>query len=269
MNDHEGFFGNIVVGGGMAAGRPSQLEVTDDNKTLSRLDERADRYSEAIPVIMLDIGYAFKNTGTEISLDTQADFNAAVSLSVNQPLGKLGSLRTVIGYGIEDAWQDPYLVGTQRQETDQTRISLEIDFENILGTGALLSVSGNSIEIEDDLIAVREPDLKREGTTFSMGTGYVFSFGEGHALTPTLDLIVDERDGASNSSFSYQLGMAHTLTLVPVIFETALAYGKTTFDKTHPIFGRTREEKQYGINERITWMEPFGWHAFSFNGLIA
>jgi hypothetical protein len=267
MNEHEGFFGNIVIGGGMAFGRPSQLDVTDDNSTLKGLDERADRYSEAVSVIMAEIAYAFK--GTEISLGTQADFNSALSLAVNQSLGTLGSARAIIGYGLESAWQDPYLVGVVRQETDQTSISLEIDYENILGTGALLSVSGSRIDVADDLIAVREPGLKRGGATVSVGTGYVFTFGDNHALSPTLDLIVDDRDGASNSSVGYQLGVSHMLALGPVIFETSLAYAKTTFDRIHPIFGRIREEEQYGISEFITYAEPFGWQGISFNGMIA
>lgn len=64
--DKHGFFGSILLGGGVAVGKPSELEVTDDIKKISTLYERSDNQKRAIPLILGGLGYGFASTGTRI-----------------------------------------------------------------------------------------------------------------------------------------------------------------------------------------------------------
>ena len=264
-----GFFGNIILGGGLASGKPSQLEVTDDNEIINRLDERVESYSEAIPVIMAEIGYAIVSTGTEISLGNKSGRTDLLALAVNQSLDDLGSLRIILSHGYNEVWKDPFLVGVKRDDTKEITTSLEVDYETILGTGAQLSVSSAQIKIDDDQIGIREPDLKRDGSAITFGAGYVIAFNENNVIIPSIGFVVDERDGKSNSSEGYRLELEHVLGLGKFTFVTNLAFSETEFDKIHPIFNLTREEKGYELSEFITYVEPFGLRGFSINGLIA
>ncbi len=264
-----GFFGNIMLGGGLAAGRPSQLEVTDDNEIINGLDERVERYSEAIPVIMAEIGYAIVSTGTEVSLGNKSGRTYLLALAVNQSLDDLGSLRIILSHGYNDVWKDPFLVGVKRDDTKEITTSLEVDYETILGTGTQLSVSSAQIKIDDDQIGIREPNLKRDGSAITFGAGYVIAFNEKNVIIPSIGFVVDERDGKSNSSTGYRLELEHVLGLGKFTFITKLAFRETEFDKIHPIFNLTREEKGYELSEFITYAEPFELRGFSINGLIA
>ncbi|OEU65030.1 MAG: hypothetical protein BA867_04700, partial [Desulfobacterales bacterium S5133MH16] len=264
-----GFFGNIILGGGLAAGRPSQLEVTDDNEIINGLDERVEHYSEAIPVIMAEIGYAIVSTGTEISLGNKSGRTDLLALAVNQSLDDLGSLRIILSHGYNEVWKDPFLVGVKRDDTKEITTSIEVDYETILGTGAQLSVSSAQIKIDDDQIGIREPDLKRDGSAITFGAGYVIAFNENNVIIPSIGFVVDERDGKSNSSEGYRLELEHVLGLGKFTFVTNLAFSETEFDKIHPIFNRTRKEKGYELSDFITYVEPFGLRGFSINGLIA
>ncbi|MBC2717141.1 MAG: DUF2860 family protein [Desulfobacteraceae bacterium] len=263
------FFGNIMLGGGLAAGRPSPLEVTDDNEIINGLDERAEHYSEAIPVIMAEIGYAIVSTGTEISLGNKSGRTDLLALAVNQSLDDIGALRIILSHGYNDVWKDPFLVGVKRDETKEITSSFEFDYETILGTGAQLSINGAQIKIDDDQIGIREPDLKRDGTALTFGAGYVIAFNEKNVIIPSIGFVVDERDGKSNSSKGYRLELEHVLGLGKFTFVTNLAFSETEFDKIHPIFNRTRKEKGYELSDFITYIEPFGLRGFSINGLIA
>ena len=48
--ENQGFFGSILLGGGVAAGKPSGLKVTDDNKKISSLNKRKTGTAKATPV---------------------------------------------------------------------------------------------------------------------------------------------------------------------------------------------------------------------------
>ena len=264
-----GFFGNIILGGGLASGKPSQLEVTDDNEIINGLDERVENYSEAIPFIMAEIGYAIVSTGTEISLGNKSGRTDLLALAVNQSLDDLGSLRIILSHGYNDVWKDPFLVGVKRDDTKEITTSIEVDYETILGTGAQLSISSAQIKIDDDQIGIREPDLKRDGSAITFGAGYVIAFNENNVIIPSIGFVMDERDGKSNSSEGYRLELEHVLGLGKFTFVTNLAFSETEFDKIHPIFNLTREEKGYELSEFITYVEPFGLRGFSINGLIA
>jgi hypothetical protein len=267
--ERSGFLGNIMLGGGLAAGRPSQLEVTDDNEVINGLDERAERYSEGIPFIMAKIGYAIVSTGTEISLGNKSGRTSELALAVNQSLDDLGSLRIILSHGYDEVWKDPFLVGVKRDDTKETTTSLGLAYESILGTGAKLSIRGAEIKVDDDLIGIREPDLKRDGSAITFGAGYAIAFNENNVIIPGIDFMVDERDGKSNSREGYRLKLEHNLKLRKFSFKTNLAFRETEFEKTHPIFNRTRKEKRYELSEFITYAEPFGFKGFSINGLIA
>ncbi len=264
-----GFFGNSILGGGQAAGRPSPLEVTDDNEIINGLDEPAKYNAEAVSFIMAEIGYAIASTGTEISLGTMSSRTDLLALTINQSLDDLGSLRIILAYGDDEVWKDPFLVGVKRDKTEETITNLELNYENILGTGARLSIGGAKIKTDNDQIGIREPDLKRDGSMVTFGAGYAITFNEYNVIVSSVDFVVDERDGSSNSSESYRLGLEHVLSLRKFTFVTNLAFSETKFEKNHPIFNRVRKEKGYELSEFITYAEPYGLQGFSINGLIA
>lgn len=264
-----GFYGDILLGGGLVTGKPSQLEVTDDNEIIDGLDERSESYSEAIPFVMAEIGYRFAKTGTEISLGNQLGRTGEFAVSIKQSLNDWGALGITLGYGCEEVWENPYLVGVKRDDTEIITKSLTFNYENILGTGAQMSISSAKIKVDDDLIGAIEPDLGRDGEALTIGAGYVFVINEKNTLTPRIEYIEDDRDGDSHSSKNYRLSLNHTLSLGKFTFMSNFAYAKADFEKDHPIFNRTRDENGYELFEYITYADPFGWRGFSLNGLIA
>jgi hypothetical protein len=265
--EESGFFGSLTVGGGYATGRPSQLDMDDDNKVLGNLNDRVESYSEGIPVLLAQIGYAF-STGTIIDVGLGKEDDDSATISISQLLGKPGLVSLGLDVGESEVWRDPYLVGVERAVTDEITVGLTLDYAEIFGTGAMLSIGGRNIRIEDDTIGSRQPDLRRDGSQFAAGAGYAFELGDGHAITPYLEGIKDTRDGESESSSGYRLSLNHSLKLGKWIFDTTLSGGQTEFDAPHPIFKHTREENMFEVSEVITYEELFGFKNFSISGFV-
>ncbi len=264
-----GFFGNLVLGGGISAGRPSQLHVTDENRNIDSLNEKAVRQERGIPFIMGELGYYITSTGTKISLGNQKGEKSIGALAVEQSLGKMGLVRTTIGYGQEDVWADPYLTKVQREETDEISYNVTLEFEEIAGTGAMASLKLSDIDVDKDLIGERFRDLKRDGQRMGVSVGYGIPLGENQVIIPSFEMVVEDRDGESNSSKQYKAELAHLMGIGSWSFATSVALIDWEFDKVHPVFNETRDERGVEFTELISFEEPLGWRGFSINGLIS
>lgn len=263
------FFGSILLGGGVSSGKPSQLEVTDDNKKIGTLHESADRQTSGIPFISGEIGYRFASTGTRISLGNQRSEKSFADLVVVQPFRRIGTIRASFGYGREDVWADPYLTGVNRLETDADSCTFKVEWEEIAGSGFMATLKLTDIDVDQDLIGDRYQDLKRDGQVMAAEIGYAFFIGENQMIIPTFNMEAEDRDGESNSGKKAGISVSHTIELGKWRFVSSLSFDKRKFDKAHPVFHKTREEKKYEISQLVTYSRPFGWKGFFINGLVS
>ena len=267
--DKNGFFGSILLGGGVAAGKPSGLEVTDDNKKISTLHERSDRENRAIPLILGEVGYSFGSAGTRISLSNQKSEKSFADLVVAQPLKDMGVVRASFGYGKADVWADPYITGVDRREVDEDSYNLALEWEEVMGSGFLATLKLSTIKVDQDLIGDRYQDLKRDGKIMAAEIGYVFSVGENQMIIPGFDIEVEDRDGESSSSKKTGVSLSHIIVFDKWHFATSLGLGKRDFDKAHPVFHKTRKETQYELSHLVTYSRPFGWKDCFLQGSLA
>ena len=267
-NDKNGFFGSILIGGGCETGKPSGLEVVDDNKKISTLDERSDRQSRDLFLIMGELGYEFASTGTRVSLSNQKSEKSFADLVVAQPLKDIGTVRASFGFGKEDVWADPYATGVDRRKTDKESYNLKLEWEEILGSGFSATLKLSTIEVDHDLIGDRYPDLKRDGQVMAAEIGYVFSVGQNQMIIPGFDIEVQDRDGESSSSKKAGVSLSYIIEFDKWNFTTSLGLGKRDFDKTHPVFNKTRRETQCELSHLVTYSQPFGWKGCFLHGLL-
>lgn len=267
--DKSGFFGNVLLGGGFTSGKPSQLEVTDDNEKIHTLDEESDRQERGIPFISGEIGYGFASTGTKISLSNQKSERSFADLVVEQSLGGMGIARVSMGYGRQDVWADPYITGVNRRETDEESYNLKLEWEMIAGSGLLAALKLSDIDVDQDLIGSRYRDLKRDGQVMAAELGYGFAIGENQMIVPAFDIAVEDREGESNSGEKLGLSVSHSIEFGKFSVVTAMAFGKREFDKTHPVFNKTREQTEYEFSHLVTYSQPFGWKGVFITGLVS
>lgn len=164
-----------------------------------------------------------------------------------------------------EVWEDPYLTGTDREDTDETRTGGRLDLEGILGSGLSLGYSVMNVEVDDDLIGEENALLKRDGVTHSVTASYAIPLGESNSLTPQLQYEIGDLDGESNSYDSWGGGLIHTFTNKKMILATTVSAGTAEYDRIHPIFKKTRYEETYAVSSTITWLNPLGYENFSLS----
>jgi hypothetical protein len=263
-----GLFGNIRLGGGIAAIHPSGLEVLDDNQRRDNPGNKARKQTESLILLGAELGYAFKETGTTLALTL--DTEGPLSLALGQEVNGLGTLSLSARYEKKDAWQDPHLVGVDRRRTDAESRGLGVNWESILGTGAQLVFEQMWVDVEDDLSGQLEPGLRRDGKDTTLGMGYAWNFAAAGVLRPKLSYVWLDRDGAANSGRGYGVELQHLLGVGRLSFATRLEWKRMEFDAIHPLFQQTRQETTCGMSEMISLAEPFGmenWSLFSFFGI--
>ncbi|MCG8549690.1 MAG: DUF2860 domain-containing protein [Desulfobacterales bacterium] len=268
-NENQGFFGSVFLGGGVAAGNPSGLKATDDNKRISSLNKQSGHQQEIIPLIMGEFGYSFASTGTKISLTNQKSEKSYADLVLEQSLKGLGTVSFSFGYGKEDVWADPYITGVDRREVDEESYNLALEWQEIIGSGFSATLKMSSVEVDKDLIGDRYYDLRRDGEIMMAGIEYLFPLGKNQVIIPGFNLEREDRDGESNSCKKAGISLAHIIEFGRWNFTTSLGVGRREFDKSHPVFHKTREETQYEFSHLVTYSRPFGWEGCFIHGLLA
>lgn len=256
-----GFSGSIMIGGGVVGGKPSQLDVGDDNKKVDDLNKRSESESEPVPIVDFSLSYEFASTGTTVFVGTDSG-SLGVGAGVSQSLGDIGTFTITTGYSKDEVWKNPYIVGLDRKETDVESVSLDLSYEEILGTGAQLSYSYRSLDVDKDIIGESNRDLERDGAIHSGSFGYAFMFDESNILIPGMTYTKGDMDGKSNSFDSYSLDLTYVLQKQSFSIETAFSAGRSEFDKTHPVFDKIREEDEYSIISTLTLLNPLGFENY-------
>ncbi|MBI9088949.1 MAG: DUF2860 family protein [Desulfobacterium sp.] len=250
-----GIFGTIMVGGMYQTGKPGLLSTENDDKnTLTSLNDGDKSDSEFQAIAMGEIGYRFDETGTEVSLGFM---EGMPGVTLAQEAGGLGRFALSGGYGQMDVWQDPYVTGKARQKTDMEVMEFSVAWEEIMETPFMVGYTFTNIDVDKDLAGLRHKDLQRDGNIHTLELGSPLFMGENNSVVANLAYAMADMDGESNSYTGWHLGLTHTLDMGKWSIETTAAAGMRDYDKAHPDFNRTRDEKEYAIGTNYTLYEPF------------
>lgn len=252
-----GFHGDIMLGG-MWSSTDSQLVPGDDNEKISSLSSDGETESGLGPMGMGNLSYTTQ-AGTSFFISFDGGFSSGVS----RDFANIANVTLAGVSQLGEVWKDPYLTGVKRDDTDETRTGGRLALDGILGTGLNLGYSFMNIEVDDDLIGKKNALLKRDGVTHSATTSYTIPLGESNSLTPQIQYEIGDLDGESNSYDSWGGGLTHTYANKDMILATTVSAGTAEYDKSHPIFKKTRDEETYGISSTITWLDPLGYKNFS------
>jgi hypothetical protein len=227
---------------------------TSDRKTLTSLNDSDKSDSGFQPIIMGEIGYRFDSTGTEVSIGCM-DGMPVVTLA--QEMDGLGRFTLGAGWGTEEVWKDPYVTGKKRQKTDMEVMEFSVAWEDIMETPFMVGYTFTNMDVDKDLAGIRHKDLQRDGNIHTLELGSPLFMGEKNSLFANLAYSIGDMEGKSNSYNGWNLGLTHTLDMDGWSLETTLGAGKRDYDRSHPDFNKTRDEKEYSIGTTYTLYEPF------------
>ena len=252
-----------------------QLFVDENNEKTDNLNDEADSFSITLPAVFFDLRYKFRDTDTEVYLATPfEDSRGALTLGMEKTFIDKSKIDVSIfsGYGIigimDEVWKDPYIIQTDRDETDMNDIGFSIDYDCIMGTGLNLYYRYNHVDVDQDFIGKRFNDLKRDGIIHHAGIGYKVYLDKSNSIIPSFEYSKADMDGESNSYNGYKIAIRYNRKQKDYILSAFVSADKKDYDKTHPIFSRTRDEKGYSAIAIFTLLNPLGYDKF-FTNFIA
>lgn len=256
-------------------------ELGDD--TIDDPTQDPDSESAAIPMVALSVTYTFENKTTELffgsSLEDFLQFDFATALGVRHQVDSLGifevsALSTPLA---TEVWEDPYVAGVERDETDRNTDGVRLQWGSILGSGFDVRISSREVDIDDErsgdalvasatITATEQELLDRNGDINVLSVVYNWNIAEGRILAIGVNSVEHDLDGDAMSydGTSVQLTYAAKLDdrrrLVSNVF-----FGTYEFDETNPIVDETDEMDQVGVSATYFLSDPFGFKDWTGN----
>jgi hypothetical protein len=224
----------------------SQFYTEDTNRRTNNLDGPADTNQEFEGLLSIFLRYQFES-GTAIYAGNPLEVgqDLALSAGVSQPMGDTTMDMAVTWMPINEVWKNPYETEDSRDITDMDAYGLRIKLLEIEGSPWEGTYNIDRIDIENDEIGDLEKDLKRDGWKHELGAKYNMSLNQEFSLRPELSVSYGDIEGRSNSYLGVNGGVLLQHIQSSWVFTGQVTGFYKQYQKTHPLFDKTRQE--FGI----------------------
>lgn len=230
-----------------------------------------DSESLVVPGLNGEVNYTWAETRLQVFLGNRLEdfirFDSTTVLGLRQEAGDLGILEgsVLIASLPTKVWEDPYVEGVDRVETDRFSTGVRIGWDKIMGSEFEVSVSTRKISIDTErsgefvgLSPAEAALLNREGNCLVGEVLYVYRLGEGHFLVPALRATRFDLDGDAMNNDRLGAQVTYTYSWDRVRLVTNLSVGKADYDEEHPIYKKTREDDLLGLTVSGIWPNWLG-----------
>jgi hypothetical protein len=277
ISQQSGFSGFVQPGVGYLSiesntvAKVLSFELSD--KRIDSIDDEPDSESTAIFTVPFKLAYTFASTRTEVFAGTEVgdllSFDTAQQLGVKQGLGGLGVLQAgMLFSGNVRVWKDPFVTGQNRDDTSRQNVGGQLVWDKIFGSDFELEYSVRKVDIGSEksgdslpLTGDQRDRLERNGVIHRAGLGYRFKFGQ-HILTPQVTFFSEDLDGEAMANTGADLQLSYIFDGDPITLALNGYYGQAEFDKSNPVFGKTRDDDRYGASATVYYKNPWGWTLF-------
>lgn len=252
----------------------NNLNPSSSKAYLNDLNSAADRELKTIPLILPDVAYDIGDQdGLKLYFNTEAPIDEAGGFAFN-----FGGSYQFKGVGIldistfftpfEEAWQNPYITGVERQTSSTSKIGAKVAFNRIMGTGLRINVAYMNDDVDDDVIGELMPELARDGDIYALNANYSFEISKTFELRPRLSIRKGEYDGVSNSFTKVKIDLGARYIINRLVLIPRISYNYSEYDEINPIFNETRQDDGFGINLLANYIAPFGWRDWSSQAIV-
>jgi hypothetical protein len=278
ISQQSGFSGYIQPGLGYlniksnTVAKVLSFDLSDSK--ISNLNDEPDSQSTMLFTVPFKLAYTFAGTRTEVFLGTDVgdllSFDTAQQLGVKQEIGSLGVFQAGLLFsGSVRVWKDPYVTGQNRDDTSRKNMGGQLIWDKVFGSNLELEYSLRKVDISSEksgeflgLNNSEQDRLDRNGTVHSVSAGYGFKFGGNHKLTPQIAFSYADLDGEAMANTGVDLKLTYLYNGDPITLVLNGAVGQADYDKSNPVFGKTRNDDAYGVSATVYYKNPWGWTLF-------
>ena len=244
------------------------------DQKINNLNDEPDSQSTALFSLPFKLAYTFQGGRTQVFLGTEVgdllSFDTAQQLAIKQEVGSLGVMQAGLLFsGATRVWKDPYVTGQNRDDTDRKNMGAQFTWDKMFGSNLELEYSIRKIDIgsekSGEFLGLSNADqdrLDRNGVVHKVSAAYQFTLAEKHRLTPEIALSYDDLDGEAMANTGLDLKLNYTYLGDPITLVLNGSIGAAEYDKSNPIYGKTRDDDRYGVSATVYYKNPWGWKLF-------
>jgi hypothetical protein len=141
----------------------------------------------------------------------------------------------------------------------------QLVWDKIFGSNLELEYSVRKVDIGSEksgeflgLTNSEQDRLDRNGTVHRASAGYAFKFGR-NTLTPQVSIFSEDLDGEAMANTGVDVQLTYLYDGDPITLVLNGYVGQADFDKSNPVFDKTREDDRYGASATVYYKNPWGW----------
>lgn len=186
-----------------------------------------------------------------VRLDLVQQF-AIRRLLVNKGYISFGVLGATIPVAV---WEDPYVEGIERVETDRNSVGLRFEWSNILNSNFTFQYDIRKVKIEEqsgDFLGLSFEEknmLDRNGSVHRLKIGYFKKYGEHHLIIPGLVIGYSNAKGEAKRGYGISLEASHAYTKNRFTLATNLSGGIRKYRASNPIYNKKQTNLEFGFTE--------------------
>lgn len=265
----EGFSGSAMLLFGVSQ---SNSQADSGSDTIGSLDAKGKRKTEGFifPIASSDLAYTFSGGNHQLFIGTN---NADIALGrphlevgYGQHIEQVGTIKLsyVPGLLTSNTWQDPFLVGSKRHETDRSVEGVRLQYSEILNTGLGVELSAGKHKIDDEFSGSQysqdiQSQLDREGDLYYGELYYVTPVTKTALVRSSFSYLRNQANGDAMSSNAYTGQMALFQRYKQSTLTLSIKYQYAKYDEVHPLFDKTQEDDAVSALVTYTYDDIFGW----------
>jgi hypothetical protein len=281
-----GLSGSVILGASYNWLKSNMIAGNDfgdvGRERIDSIFDDPDSESDFVPAVSVDLRYTFAESGTQLFLGNRLEdllrYDLSFQAGVRQDIGNPGILGAAFVFSAvpTEVWKDPYVEGEKRRRTDRRSTGVRVTWERLFQQRLRLEYTYRKIDLDRErsgtflgLTDSERDRLDRQGDFHEVEALYTFAFAGNHTLSPSIKYTLFDLDGGAMKNDGFSVQLTHTYNQDRFTLVSNLYLGYADYDKRNPIYGKTREEDNYGFTLTAFWHEPFGWRDWSLLGSAA
>lgn len=281
MPAESGFSGYIEILGAFISSN-SQLNTDRDNKKTDSLDTSGKRVHNFKPLPLGLLSYTFAERRTQLFMGVLPENVAQGQFFIEAGARHLLTDGTGLRASVipltpiePETWEDPFVVGQNRQRSDIDSYGFKLAAETILGSGLTVKYGWARQTIDDEksgTFLLSQPntfltpddlnDLDRDAHFHRLTTQYSFQIGPRMRLMPIIRYTRSNARGDANSFHSLIPELSFMYFGNQLQASVNLSAKTEWYDSTHPVFDKTRRDFKPGLFAILGYKNLFGFKKF-------
>ncbi len=265
VRTEHGFYGNVLFGAGYLDLESNLIAgnklVDVEDSSIQSVTQSPDSNDDVFPFISGEVNYAFGDRWEAFfggSIEDYVTLDFSTRLGIRKQWDQVG----IVGIGLlfsglpPEVYEDPYLVGTPRNDTDRDSSGLRFDWWRILDSNFFLQISTREIDVDnersgtDPALGLTSDEillLRRDGDDRRVTLGYRWVNGP-HLVQPEVTIGENDRDGDAISADTAAVQLTYSYDEGDWRWVAVGSFFNYDYDRANPVYDRKVDSDGYALS---------------------